>query len=237
MKFAIIAAGEGTRLKQEGVREDKPLVQLSGEPLFHRLVRIFRQHGAQEIVSIINPQMLDAVEYAFTLQEQLEKEGCLLRVVVQKTPSSMHSLHAISHFLQGEAFCLTTVDTIFRENDFSLYLEAFNQQKSLDGLLGVTSYIDDESPLYVETTPDLRITGFHDEPAPPCHYISAGIYGLQPSCLPILQQCIDEGQSRMRNFQRQLVKAGQKLHAFAFPKVIDIDHATDIAQAETLLLS
>lgn len=43
------------------------------------------------------------------------------------------------------------------------------------------------------------------------------------------------GESRMRNFQRGLVRDGRKLKAFAFSKVLDIDHASDIEKAEAFL--
>ncbi|MBR1655394.1 MAG: NTP transferase domain-containing protein [Prevotella sp.] len=49
MKFAIIAAGEGSRLTDEGVLQPKPLVQLGGECLIDRLLRIFMDNGATEI--------------------------------------------------------------------------------------------------------------------------------------------------------------------------------------------
>ena len=54
MKFAIIAAGEGSRLKEEGVAAPKPLVEVGGEKLIDRLIRIFRDNGAEEIDIIIN---------------------------------------------------------------------------------------------------------------------------------------------------------------------------------------
>ena len=41
MKYAIIAAGEGSRLASEGVEKPKPLVCINGEPLIDRLIRIF----------------------------------------------------------------------------------------------------------------------------------------------------------------------------------------------------
>ncbi len=41
MKYAIIAAGEGSRLSQEGVQLPKPLVKVGGEHLVDRLIRIF----------------------------------------------------------------------------------------------------------------------------------------------------------------------------------------------------
>ena len=37
MKFAIISAGEGSRLSQEGVALPKPLVQLNGVAMIDRL--------------------------------------------------------------------------------------------------------------------------------------------------------------------------------------------------------
>lgn len=45
MKFAIISAGEGSRLSQEGVQLPKPLVQLNREAMIDRLIRIFARMG------------------------------------------------------------------------------------------------------------------------------------------------------------------------------------------------
>ena len=50
MKFAIIAAGEGSRLAQEGVEEPTPLVSVCDQPMIERLMRIFVDCGASEIV-------------------------------------------------------------------------------------------------------------------------------------------------------------------------------------------
>ena len=54
MKYAIIAAGEGSRLSQEGVNEPKPLVKVNGEHLIDRLIRVFMSLDAEEIVVICN---------------------------------------------------------------------------------------------------------------------------------------------------------------------------------------
>ena len=59
MKYAIIAAGEGSRLAKEGILSPKPLVKVKGEYLIDRLIRVFTQHGATEIVTICNEQMTD----------------------------------------------------------------------------------------------------------------------------------------------------------------------------------
>ena len=48
---------------------------------------------------------------------------------------------------------LTTVDTIFREDEFKAYIDAFTQATAngVQAYMGVTAYIDDEKPLYVGT--------------------------------------------------------------------------------------
>ena len=48
---------------------------------------------------------------------------------------------------------------------------------------------------------------------------------------------MSRGESRMRNFQRALVAEGQRLKAYPFSKVLDIDHVSDIAKAEEFLHS
>ena len=129
-------------------------------------------------------------------------------------------------------FCLTTVDTIFREEEFRQYVQAW-QRADDDGMMAVTDYIDDEKPLYIATDEELTITGFLD--TEPQRYISGGIYALDEKSFAVIDKCIAEGQSRMRNFQRQLVKEGLKLKAYPFSKILDVDHASDIEKAEAFL--
>lgn len=234
MKYAIIAAGEGSRLAQEGISSPKPLVRVRGEHLIDRLIRVFMQNGATEIVAICNEQMTEVRQHL----EQVRLSGmCSLKFIVKSTPSSMHSMWKLSRWLDDEPFVLTTVDTIFREGEFADYVQRFLsliEQGSADGLMGVTDYIDDEKPLYVATDEALQITSFLDQCDHP-KYISGGIYGLTPSSIPVLNRCIERGESRMRNFQRALVADGLCLKAYPFSKVLDIDHAEDIQKAEDFL--
>ena len=229
MNFAIISAGEGSRLVQEGVEKPKPLVELNGEAMIERLVRIFVRQGAERVVVIINDRVAETKEFLLRLKEQLPIE-----LVVKNTPSSMHSFYEIAHLLGDEKFCLTTVDTIFHEEEFGRYIQAFRTSE-VDGLMAVTDYVDDEKPLYISTDEALRITGFHDEATPDCHYISGGIYCLTPLALGTLRRCMESGLSRMRNFQRQLVADGLRLEAWPFSKIVDVDHAEDIVKAEAFL--
>jgi len=227
MKFAIISAGEGSRLSQEGVALPKPLVQLNGVAMIDRLIQIFVRNGADKVVIIINNESPLTKEHLAKLQAEATVP---LEVVVKTTPS----FYELNSYLKDDKFCLTTVDTIFREEEFSTFIEAFKQSDK-DGYMAVTDFIDDEKPLYISTDEALNITGFHDEAISGCRYISGGIYCLTPTAVKTLHGCMEKGMSRMRNFQRQLVADGLKLKAYPFTKILDVDHASDIVKAENFL--
>ena len=231
VKFAILAAGEGSRLAQEGVKLPKPLVEINGEKMIDRLIRIFLANGANEI-DIITNDLTPLTQNHIT---ELQDKGLPIRLVVKSTPSSMHSFYELEHLLGEGKFCLTTVDTIFDEQEFSEYISEF-QKFDGDGVMSVTGYIDDESPLYISVDEDGIITDFKDVDDNP-KYISGGIYCLDERAFGVLNQCVLEGQSRMRNFQRALVKNGARLKAYRFSKILDVDHKADIQKAEEFLNS
>ena len=235
MKFAIIAAGDGSRLAHEGVTEPKPLVKVRGERLIDRLIRIFMGNNATEIVVICNEQMSDVASHLKMIQDKgLNGLPVPLRFVVKSTPSSMHSFYELRNFLRDDPFILTTVDTIFDESEFHDYVLSFQNKiaQGTDALMGVTDYIDDEKPLYVDVDNVMCINGYYDTPQADSRFISAGIYGLTASSLDILEACIEKGESRMRNFQRALVAAGLQIEAYPLTKVFDIDHIDDIRKAD-----
>jgi NDP-sugar pyrophosphorylase family protein len=232
MNYAIIAAGEGSRLKQEGVALPKPLVTVGDEALLARLIRIFLANNAESISLIINEEMTEVQEWVSQLKLEIP-----FNLVVKSTPGSMHSFAALAPFLDYRKFCLTTIDTIFYEDEFSDYIHAFEHNETLDGMMAVTDYIDDEKPLYVDVDAKMKITGFLDKEYVGAKYISGGIYGLTPSSLAILSDCFATRKLRMREFQRGLVEAGLALQGFPFSKIIDVDHAEDIAKAEAFLAS
>lgn len=227
MHYAIIAAGEGSRLAQEGVALPKPLVELNGEPMILRLINIFRRCNAQSISIIINDFMPEVKQFIQSLQLDVP-----LNIVVKSTPSSMHSFWELSKVMSPGKFCLTTVDTIFREEDFARYIKAFEADTRHDGMWAVTPFIEDEKPLYVDVDRRMNIKAFCDEAFEGAKYVSGGVYAMSDAAFPVLNECIERGISRMRNFQRALIAAGMKLKAFSIDKIIDVDHASDIEVAQ-----
>ena len=232
MHYAIIAAGEGSRLAQEGIDKPKPLVELNGEPMIMRLMNIFKRCHAESISVIINDFMPEV--RAFLDNVVLDVP---LNVVVKSTPSSMHSFWELSKVIKPGKFCLTTVDTIFREDDFARYIAAFEADDRHDGLWAVTPFIEDEKPLYVDVNRNMSIKAFCDEPFDGAKYVSGGVYAMTHKAFPVLNECIDKGVSRMRNFQRALIAAGMRLKAYSIDKIIDVDHASDIEVAQAFITS
>jgi len=231
MNYAIIAAGEGSRLVEEGISVPKPLVQLNGISLIDRLITIFCRNNATSISIIINNEMVEVQQYLQQIRLNIP-----LHLVVKSTPSSMHSFFELSPYLKEDKFCLTTVDTVFKEDEFSAYIQDFTTDNFYDGMMAVTDFVDDEKPLYVAVDPDtMLITAFNDSPSGYPYYISGGIYCLSPRAIPVLQMCMNQKMYRMRNYQRQLIAEGIRLKACPFKKIIDVDHAGDIEKAAHFL--
>ena len=223
MRFGIISAGQGSRLASEGFSQPKPLVPICGVPMVERLVRIMNSCESGRIAVIVNGESAGTVSLLKRLPVDL---------VVKKTPTPMHSLMELAPYLEGDRFCVTTVDTVFSESRFRAMMDEFSGS-SLDGMMGVTSLIDDEKPLYVDVDGDMMIKGFHDS-QDGCRYVSAGIYALKADAIDVLKGCLESGQTRMRYFQRQLLKAGMQLKAFDMGQVIDVDHVSDVARAQEI---
>ncbi len=229
MKFAIIAAGEGSRLADEGIAQPKPLVKIRDVPLIDRLIRIAEQSHAEQINIIVNERMREVREHLFNSNYKIP-----VNVVVQSTPSSMHSLFVLAPYLRQSPFCLATVDTIFYEREFQQYLDYAQSQAGSDGVLAVTDFIDDEKPLCVELDENRRILRFSDAKEQ-LRYATGGIYYFSPRIFDVMNEVLATGTLRLRNFLRYLIDHGYTLRAFPFSKIVDVDHAADIRVAEQFL--
>ncbi|NVN93946.1 MAG: NTP transferase domain-containing protein [Bacteroidetes bacterium] len=228
MNYAIIAAGEGSRLVKEGINCPKPIIEVNGEPMIKRLLDIFSLNNAKEISIIINEEIIAVKQYVESLNYSFQ-----IKFKIKTTLSSMHSLFEMRELISNEVFCLTTVDTIFKPKEFEAFINFAKNQTDKDAVMAVTTFKDDESPLFIKTKED-KIIEFSDKKSD-CKYVSGGIYYLQPRIWSVLEKSITSGNQRMRNFQRDLLKADLKIGFYEFSKIIDVDHAKDIEEAEKLL--
>lgn len=231
MNFAIIAAGKGSRMASEGEMLPKPLVKIGGIPMIKRLIDTFIRCNATAISIIINEEMNEVRDYLHSLELPLP-----LDINVKTTSGSLLSFYEISNKLSGGKFCLSTVDAIFDEAEFVKYIEAFEKDNDVDGYMAVTSFIDDEIPLYIDVDENNYITKFSDEPWDGVRIISGGIYALNAKSIRVLDECLRKGVTDMRDYQRELVNAGLKLQAYEFEKIVDVDHVNDIATANEFII-
>ena len=228
MKAGIIAAGEGSRLKADGYAVPKPLLQVEGVPLIERLIRIFIRNGISEIACIVNEASLEVKEFI-----ERKRFPVPVNVLVKSTPSSMHSLFALSPFLRDARFLLSTVDPIFDEEEFAGYLRYANGREGVDGVLAVTGFVDDENPLYVSLAPSGRIAGFSKSEQTP--QVTGGLYVFSPTIFDEMAAASQKGIERLRNFLSLLVAQGYRFETYHFSKIVDVDHKRDVAVAEDFL--
>jgi len=218
-------------LAKEGFTLPKPMVSLHGEMLIDRLIGIFMRNNAEKIMVIVN-------EESPLLEMHLMGLGANLpiQLVKKSTPSSLHSVYELfKSDPELREVCLTTTDTVFREEEFGAFIAEFEEDKTLEGQMAVTAFIDDESPLYVTVDDDDRITAFTDDNSTDTPFVSGGIYCLRGKAIETVTAAVENGVSRMRNFQRQLVADGLHLKAYPFTKIVDVDHVSDIQTAELFL--
>ncbi|WP_257670055.1 sugar phosphate nucleotidyltransferase [Parapedobacter tibetensis] len=232
MEYAIIAAGEGSRLKMDGVDHPKPMVTLQGVKLIDLLIRQFIEASASAIHIIINEQSPELDKHL-----ALAKFPVPVDVIRKTTPSSLHSFHELllQHPTLHEC-CLATTDTVFLAGEFKRFIEAFQTNPAIDAMMAVTTYIDDESPLYVSVDAENTIHAFSGIPIGNPEYVSGGIYCLRRNAIDSVHSALNKGMSRMRNFQQHLIDQGLAVAAFPFSKIIDIDHLKDIKTAESFLM-
>ena len=229
MNLAIIGAGESSRIKAEGLKGSKHLIKINGESLIERIIRFAKQNGIKKVFCIINEQEPELKE--FLLHSNF---GIPLQLVVKSTPSSMHSLFALAPFLKKESFCLTTVDSVFTENEYSEFLSYSKFQDDIDGVLAVTRYIDDEKPLCVAMDEQDIIIKFSDSKEG-YNWATGGIYFFSPRIFDEVETALEKGILRLRNFLRLLISKGYVLKGFSFSKIIDVDHISDIVKAELFI--
>ncbi len=233
MILAIIAAGEGSRLRKEGIRISKPLVEIGGIPLIDRIINNAVLNNISEVVCIINEESTDVFNHI-----KNTVYGIPVKVKVKSTPSSLHTLYELKDFIT-EPFLMGTVDSLFRPEEYSRFVNYCisssiqENNNSTDAILGITNYIDDETPLCVELEGN-RIISFHNE-KDNHKWATGGIYYFSPVVFSFAKKAIESGIFRLRNLLNMLLSEGLIIEGFKFSKIVDIDHSGDIIKAEEFL--
>jgi NDP-sugar pyrophosphorylase family protein len=220
----IIAAGEGSRLKRAGIQVSKPLVPVAGIPLIGHTLRRFVEMGVVRVAIIFNESQEECAEWVGAHFSSLE-----LKILLKTTRSSFESFWRVGRALGPGRHLICAVDSLCSTADWRAML-ASEVQSASDILLGVTSFVHDEKPLWVRTEPgSARIVSIG---GPRGKFATAGIYGVGEA---IFETELEDGISSLRAFLGQLLREGFPFRAVPLGDVIDVDTVEDIKLAERFL--
>jgi len=231
MHGLILAGGEGARLAGDGVTVPKPLVRVGGEPLVIGLLTTLASVGCETLTCMVRADFTAVLRL-------LEGRGFgpPLEVRTCRTPSSMDTLaEGLRAVPPGPVFC-SMVDTVMPAADWRDVYAGMVQALAggADAILAVTPFVDDESPLYVSTDGAGFVRTLSDDPLAPV-VVTGGVYGFSAATRQAAAEAVEQGVQRMRGFLQWLVARGSRVGTIAVPRIIDIDHQSDLRLANAWL--
>ena len=222
----IIAAGDGSRLRQAGFTMPKPMVPIAGEPLIESVIRNFRAASIASLVVIVNEQEQAVVDWSRSRFADLD-----LEFIVKTTPSSLVSFREVTARRPGGRMLVSTVDAWCREADFVRFVEAASRRPAQATVLAVTPFVADENPLHVRVDAGGRVLHLGEAAG---DLVTAGMYLVSER---VRTQAVPAGLGRLREFLAWLCRAGEPLYGEVVETVVDVDRADDVAIAEALALA
>jgi NDP-sugar pyrophosphorylase family protein len=220
LRGGVIAAGHGARLKADGYRVSKPMTPVGGRPLIEHALDRFRAVGVRQAAVIVNEGSDDCRHWLAD-----HADGLDLDVIVRTTPSSYASFALVAARLAGAPAVITTVDAVMAIEAFQRFVISAARFPDDAFVLGVTSDVDDDNPLWAtldETGRVVRLGGDRGG------HVTAGVYWL-----PAHQVAPPPaGFERLRDYLKWLVDEGRPVYGVVLPLVFDIDRAHDVEAAE-----
>lgn len=232
MKYVILAGGLGSRFVKEGYDCPKPLVPIFGEPMIGRLVRLLMRHGAETIYVGANARMQPLLDYL----DELRAEG--LPVVTRPiiTDNSFCTLKCAAEGIDGH-FIAMTCDAIFPESEFAEYVKVASKAPKDEAIMGLTRFVEDESPLYAKLSPEGEVVDYKygGTPFEGDIIVSAGLYAISGEIMKTVER-LDLHPESLSDFQRLLATATPvKVVPFEFSIAFDVDNSRDQHHAEEFL--
>ncbi len=230
MEYVILAGGLGSRFVKEGYECPKPMVPLFGKPMIGVLIETLMKHGAEHIYVGANARMLPLLEYLKLLAD--EGLPVVTRPIV--TDNSYCTLKVASEGIEGR-FIAMTCDAIFPSAEFAVYKEAVERAAPDEALMGLTRFVEDESPLYAKISAEGEVVDYKygGDPFEGEVIVSAGMYGLSGAVMKIIKEKHLHPES-LSDFQRLLAVATDvKVLPFEFSIAFDVDNTHDRLHAET----
>jgi putative hydrolase of the HAD superfamily len=220
----IIAAGDGLRLKASHPGLIKPLVPVAGRPLCHWVVDSLAQAGIGEVTVLFNSRGRRGRESLLAAFPRLR-----WTFLEADTASSWESFRLVARSLAETAadFMISTVDAIMPPAETRRFAEEA-RAAGAPAALALTSFVDDEKPLWADLGPDGRITALGDA-ARARSRVTCGLYYLTADAVRAMPPA--RAHDRLRDYLQSLVAAGG-VRGVTLSRTLDVDRPEDIRQAE-----
>ena len=224
VRGAILAAGEGSRLRRDGWDTPKPLVPIAGAPLIEHAIGNLTRAGVRELAMIFNGEQEACAKW---VRERFAELGPT--VLVQTTSSSLESFREVSRRLSPGPALVSTVDVFCAPADFVAFARAAERLPEGVTTLAVTRLVDDERPLWVEADENGRVRSIGQSAGTA---VTAGFYLFSDRARRLAGP--PRPLARLRHFLAWLLAEGEPIHAIAVGEVVDVDRARDVEAAERL---
>jgi NDP-sugar pyrophosphorylase family protein len=223
VRGGIIAAGAGSRLRADGWRVPKPLVEVAGLPLIGAVLRNFRAAGVTSITIIVNQDERDCVEWVEGRYPDLD-----IDFIVKTTASSLESFREVTARGPEGPMLVSTVDAWCAASDFARFARQAAARPDEATVLAVTPLVADEKPLWVTLGPDGRVEAIGE---PGGRLVTAGVYRVSARARRVAAA---PPLGRLREYLGWLRRSGEPLYGEIIETVVDVDRGLDVAAAEAL---
>ncbi|MCK6556522.1 NDP-sugar synthase [Candidatus Binatia bacterium] len=229
MQAAIIAAGLGERLVAAGISRPKPLVEVAGQALIDYVLAGVSAAGIAEVACIVN-------EMSTGIEDHCRRRwpGLRFAFVRRTTPSSMESLFTLAPLLGPSRFLLLTVDGVCSSITIRDFAVGATDRTEADAVLALSTFVDDEKPLWARLDPDGRLSALGPE-ASGSGLVTAGFYVFDPVIFREIDTARQRGFTALRQFLGHLLTSGYRLYGTRVGKTVDVDRPEDLAVAEVFV--
>ncbi|WP_460401390.1 nucleotidyltransferase family protein [Actinophytocola sediminis] len=229
---AILAGGSGSRIRGFSARQ-KPLVEVLGRPVIDHTMVAMARAGIDEIfvgTGQANVELLRHLRSTFPATEfvAVSTDGCggtgdALLVLLESIPES--------------DVCVGTADTVLRSGAIKRMIDAVSHPVA--GRIGhvlATRFIADEDPIWIEASPDSRVTRF-SKGGEAAHLVFANIRWLSREAVRRVRAAaaaeVFAGEIRASVVMRFLMDSSPGIITYSVEDpVFDIDRGIDVEVAE-----
>lgn len=224
LRAGIIAAGDGTRLRDSHPRLIKPMVPVAGVPLCHWVAAALKSAGVTELTVLLNSRggaARQSLKAAFPDMKWT--------FLMKDTASSWESFRLVAQTLAqgGPDFLLSTVDCLIPPDEARRFADEA-RRSAAPAVLALTAFVDDENPLWADLDASSAVTALGDAARQKTH-VTAGMYYLASVTAAVMPAAQAHGS--LRSYLAALVRQGG-VAGIPLSKTLDVDRPEDVRQAE-----